>query len=228
MALGDDATAAGMDVTEDATTLASILGSEITKTRDYIAQFFTAAKAYADTKFAAVSLTWSAITGKPSTFPPSSHSHSMSDVTGLESEQAGQWNEIDNAKRGLLWADIYNRNITWTRRTVWVGDNGHLGYASSSRRHKQDIAPFDITDAQVEALQVVSYRYIAQVAAKGNDAATEVGLLAEDLEEAGLGWALFYDDEGRPEGINYELIALALIPYVHRLSARVTALENEG
>lgn len=36
------------------------------------------------------SVTWSTLTGKPSTFPPSSHSHAISEVTGLDTALAGK------------------------------------------------------------------------------------------------------------------------------------------
>ena len=35
---------------------------------------------------------WGDITGKPNTFPPSSHTHSMSDVTGLSDALTGKMN----------------------------------------------------------------------------------------------------------------------------------------
>lgn len=41
-------------------------------------------KTYFDSLYSSASVAWSNITGKPSTFPPSSHSHAISDVTGLQ------------------------------------------------------------------------------------------------------------------------------------------------
>lgn len=51
MAIGDDALAEGMDVTPDETTDANTLGTEISKTRDYIAQFFNSVKAWVTATF---------------------------------------------------------------------------------------------------------------------------------------------------------------------------------
>lgn len=53
----------------------------------------------------------------------------------------------------------------------------------------------------------------------------EMGLIAERVEDAGLGWAAFYDADGRVEGLNYEMIGIALLPVVQRLITRVAALE---
>src|SRR3546814_7862193 len=75
MALGDGAISAGMDIVdpeEDRRNGAD----EITKTRDYIAQFLNS-----------ISLTWSAITGKPSSLPPSAHGHSMGEISGPRPEE---------------------------------------------------------------------------------------------------------------------------------------------
>lgn len=68
----------------------------------------------------------------------------------------------------------------------------------------------------------------------------EVGLIAEQVLAAGLGWAVVYDEDGEVEGLHYERVALALIPAVQRLiadrdqartylealAARVAALEG--
>jgi hypothetical protein len=136
---------------------------------------------------------------------------------------SGKANQSDlvNVYDGNLSSNVYNRNITATRRGVWVSDTGVLGYSSSSERYKEDIQPYEVNDETIDALQVVSYRYIGQDA-------TEVGLIAEHLVAAGLGWAVFRDKEGHPEGINYELIGVALVPYVQRLAVRVAKLEQRS
>lgn len=79
----------------------------INKARDYIAQFFNTAvanaKAYTDQKFAAISLTWDAITGKPTEFPPSPHLHNAIGDTpsGAYFRWTGtQW--LTNALIGIL------------------------------------------------------------------------------------------------------------------------------
>lgn len=140
--------------------------------------------------------------------------------------------ELDSVRDGNLTTGVYNRNITWTRRTAWIGDNGQLGYASSSERYKKHIRPMDVTDEQVAMLVLVSFQWRAAVAA---DDRREVGLIAERLVDAGLGWAVFTDPDGRPEGINYDMIGLVLLPAVQRLIRdrdsiiqRLEALESAG
>jgi hypothetical protein len=47
-----------------------------------------------DTLWQTLSIDWAAVTGKPSSFPPSAHSHTIPDVTGLQTAL----NELDNKK----------------------------------------------------------------------------------------------------------------------------------
>lgn len=58
-------------------------------------QALAAAKAYTDAN-KVTSLPWSSITNKPSTFPPSSHTHSWSDITGAPATATRwpTWNEV--------------------------------------------------------------------------------------------------------------------------------------
>lgn len=123
---------------------------------------------------------------------------------------------INAALRGNLYPDSYNRNITGTRRAAWIQDNGQLGYASSSERYKKYVRPEDVSDETVLMLALVSFQWKAAVAI---DDRREMGLIAERLIEAGLGWACFFNPAGEPEGINYDMIGLALLPAVQRLIA---------
>lgn len=126
------------------------------------------------------------------------------------------------ARQGDLYTDPYNRVISGTRRAAWLQDDGKLGYAPSSQRYKKFIRPEDVTDEQILMLTLVSYEWKAAVA---TDDRREMGLIAERLVDAGLGWACFYSEHG-VEGINYEMVSLALLPAVQRLIARVARLED--
>jgi hypothetical protein len=237
MAIGDDAAAEGMDLVPS-TGAAGSPGKvrqgyqEINRTRDYIAQKLAAAKAYADGLFDSISLSWSNITGKPSTFPstwasvsgkpsqftPTGHTHSTDDITGLAMP-------INTIAAGGFTSSVWNRQLTSSYRTAYITNANsaptELGHTASSERYKKDITPFDITDEQVALLQLVTFRW------KTDDGHIEVGLIAERLVEAGLGWAVFYNDDDEPEGIHYERAWLALLPYVQRLAQRITALETQ-
>lgn len=128
------------------------------------------------------------------------------------------------ARQGNLYTDSYNRAISGTRRAVVIQDNGQLGYAASTERLKKYIRPEDVTDEQILMLTLVSYQWRAAVAV---DDRREMGLIAERLVEAGLGWACFFDGEGTVEGINYEMLGVALLPAVQRLIAHVHRLDDD-
>ena len=124
-----------------------------------------------------------------------------------------------NGRFGGAW----DNNITSTRRAAWIESDGTLGHTSSSRRYKKHIAPYPaLTAAQFASLRVVTFQWRNNVDPSDH---VEVGMIAEELDELGLTWAVFYDEAGRPEGIHYDRIVLAVIGYVQALDERVTALE---
>ena len=147
----------------------------------------------------------------------------IADASGPAQTTANQANSrAVAALQGNLYTDPYNRVISGTRRAAWLQDDGQLGYAPSSERYKKHIHTEDVTDDQLLMLALVSYQWRSAVAA---DDRREMGLIAERLVEAGLGWACFYGENG-VEGINYEMVSLALLPAVQRLIVRVSRLEE--
>lgn len=181
---------------------------------------------------------WGQITGKPTTFPPSGHSHvwaNISDRDNIDMHNIGarygarvsfstrveatSFVASGNGTFGGAWGN----NITSDRRAVWMQSDGTLGHTASSARYKKNVRPWDgLTDEQFAALSVVTYQWRNAVNPSDH---TEVGLIAEALDALGLTWAVFYDEQGRPDGVHYDLIVLAVIPYVQTLAARVAALE---
>ncbi len=69
----------------------------------------------------------------------------------------------------------------------------------SSRRYKTDITAADVNPEAVLGIQAKYYRLIEL----GDDGPQLFGMIAEDLHDAGLPECVIYDDEGRPDGINY-------------------------
>jgi hypothetical protein len=101
--------------------------------------------------------------------------------------------------------------------------NGSIGYVPSSLRFKQDVAAMTIDEQAVLALQLVSFRYTAAIENLGDDAPTEVGLIAEQVHDLGMTWLVDYDDEGKPFGIKYERLAFALLPVIQSFDQRLRA-----
>lgn len=136
-------------------------------------------------------------------------------------------NRITNRLAGNVTIDgefrspnAYNFDITYTRRTAWLGNDGRLGYASSSRDKKIGIRDAD-EERLARLLDVVpkSFYYRAEIARRTrlriNDGVDytperEVGLMAQDLDEADLQEFVIFDEDGNPEGIEYGMLTVAL------------------
>lgn len=132
--------------------------------------------------------------------------------------------------------NAYNFDITYTRRTAWLGNDGRLGYASSSAKKKTAIEPAD-EDRLTRLLDVVpkSFIYREEVRRRtrlrindGIDYAPprEVGLIAEELDAAGLHEFVIYGEDGEPEGIEYGMLTVALLAIARSERAARTALEQ--
>lgn len=139
---------------------------------------------------------------------------------------------------GALYVpNAYNFDITYTRRTAWWGNDGRAGYASSSRRKKTAIRPAD--ESQLLALLDVepkAFRYRAEILRRtalrinaGEDyvPAVELGLIAEELEEAGLGFFVYHDEAGTPEGIEYGMLTVALLAIARRQRDEIAEMRQD-
>lgn len=129
----------------------------------------------------------------------------------------------------------YGFDITYTRRAAWLGNDGRLGYASSSADKKVAITEADIDPAAVLKLAPREFYYREEIRRRtrlrineGADyrPAREVGLLAHELDELGLGWLVYHDEQGNAEGIEYSMLAVALLAVVRDQDARISALEG--
>jgi len=129
----------------------------------------------------------------------------------------------------------YDNEITYGRLTAWVGNDGRLGWASSSRTRKDNIEPAQIDPLAVLAIQPVVFNYKAELEKRAEDpdydVALEFGAIAEDLDELGLSVVVDYDADGSPRGINYQMLSLLAVEAAKHiwsehqsLEARVTAL----
>jgi len=175
---GDQAAAAGMDIVPG-TAKRSLGYDEINKTRDYIAQFFNS-----------ITLTWSAITGKPSTFPPSPHTHQantlpttgsnvQADIDYLNSRisavDGGKVNRIGDTITGHLY--LPNSSAATSGYTVaYINNDGRVSRGASSEQYKDDIQLIDPASLGEIFPGLYSFRMV------GSDQ-VHVGWIAERLAE---------------------------------------------
>lgn len=124
-----------------------------------------------------------------------------------------------------------------TGRTVIVNSNDTLGTTTSSRRYKENIVPYSDPDNKILTVGAMKFDYKRSVleedAPPEDTWKNQFGMIAEDLHDAGLGHLVFYNDEGQPDAIRYEVVAVELLEVVKKqqsaidtLIARVDALEG--
>lgn len=89
----------------------------------------------------------------------------------------------------------------------------------SSIRYKKDVVGIESTSDRVELLKPVRYKKI-------ENEVEEIGLIAEDVAEL-FPEVVKYDNEGRPDGVNYSRLSVILLKAVQELTERVNNLENK-
>jgi hypothetical protein len=115
-------------------------------------------------------------------------------------------------------------DYAWSVVLFSVGSDGNLSVSgtiteNSSIRYKKDIVDIESTSSKVQLLRPVKYKKI-------RDESEEIGLIAEDVAEL-FPEVVKYDDEGRPDGVNYSRLSVILLKAVQELTERVNKLENK-
>ena len=156
----------------------------------------------------------------------------------------------DSSGSRVTSAAIYARKYGSGHPLMRITSVGNIGTDSSARRFKVDEQAM-ATEEYADNLLSVPYKswvskedqrlyeeYLAfreespigPVPQALGDAPQEapvrdIGLVAEDLEDAGVGEFVQYDSFGQTQGVAYDRIAAALIPIVRELRDRIEALE---
>lgn len=125
---------------------------------------------------------------------------------------------------GVNSTGVYGNLVsTGAYRVQYINVSGAMGYVPSSRQFKQDIQTAPSADEAMLAMRVVTFRYKQAVEEIGEDAALEWGVIAEEMHDLGLTWLVDYDADGKPEGVKYERLVLAVIPVVQDHERRLVA-----
>jgi hypothetical protein len=127
---------------------------------------------------------------------------------------------------------IPNTTTATTNSARWVlisGSTYGLRRDSSTRRVKTNIVQADEgVLAAAKRLRAVHFEPLEKDE-DGNLRGTgqlTLGLIAEEIEEAGLGCAVTYDAEGLPDGYDERVLLAAMIHHISDLEARLAALEG--
>ena len=121
----------------------------------------------------------------------------------------------------LTCLGVYN-NAAAATNAVNVNSSGVVYRSTSSRKYKEEILDADFGLADVLKLRPITY------ASKNKDISGDRrfgGLIAEEVDEAGLGIFVEYADDGSPDNVHYGNMVSLAFKAIQELSAKVTALE---
>lgn len=126
------------------------------------------------------------------------------------------------------------RQTTSAGANVFVAPDGALIRSSSARKYKTDIQDAD-NDYGAKLIEFAPQKWIDKVEKKRYEEDPEnnkkpgyyYGLIADDLDAAGLDMLVNYGSEGEVEGINYDRLAVALLPVIKSLKDQVAILKEQ-
>jgi hypothetical protein len=139
----------------------------------------------------------------------------------------------NNTTTPLIWGDFsteelrINGTLKVTNLPVgdyhnvqWDASTKQFYYDISSQRYKENIS--ELTDDFSKLLKLAPKTYTRP----GKPERQEIGYIAEELDAAGLNKLVWYNEEGKPEGINYEKIILYTNENVKLLKQENEELKN--
>lgn len=138
------------------------------------------------------------------------------------------WGVLTPNRGGTGTGNAYNHLFTsgqW--RAVWALSNGTMGTAQSIRAVKTDIVDAD-DYIPVDALRKVKwciYRMKNDKNLNLDDSQPMVGMIADDMDENGLGFFCEYDADGSLVGINYPMLGVAALRLAQQVADEVDALK---
>lgn len=142
--------------------------------------------------------------------------------------QEWNWGVLTPNRGGTGTGNAYNNLFTsgqW--RAAWILSDGTMGTAQSIRAVKTDIVDAD-DYIPVDALRKVKwciYRMKDDKNLNLDDAQPRVGMIADDMDENGLGFFCEYNDDGTLMGINYPMLGVAALRLAQQVADELDALK---
>jgi hypothetical protein len=119
-------------------------------------------------------------------------------------------------------AQTYNNDMGGTTRAMRVSTTGLYGYASSTRRRKEQIENYSIDSNALLNLPIKKFKY------KNDESGVQqYGFIAEDAQELGLDELIQYDSTGVPDYFAYETLPIFLLQLIQELKAEIDQLKGE-
>lgn len=156
------------------------------------------------------------------------------DFESLTTEQnqadAGEANVVVPAHGGTGVRNAFDNPLSLNpRKTVYCLYDGTLGSDCSSTCSVTNVRDAD-EFVPVDALRQVKWRVYwleDDLNLKLDDAQPAIGLIAEDLDGAGLGFFCEYDGDGNPTGIDYPKLSVAALRLAQQAMDEVDGLRDE-
>lgn len=134
----------------------------------------------------------------------------------------------DHGGTGVRNAYVNTLSLT-PQKPVYCLYDGTLGCDCSTADSTVDAGDAD-GFVSVDALRRVGWRVYwlkDDLNQKLDDAQPVVGLLAEDLDKAGLGFFCEYDSDGNPSGVDYSRLSVAVLRLAQQAMDEVDELRSE-
>lgn len=121
-----------------------------------------------------------------------------------------------NVQTTALSANVNTSNATY---------NGYLARSTSSRKYKTNIRklPPVFSGELLMKLEPVLFNSLCEIDPKDVD---YVGFIAEDLYDLGASPFLFYDESGKPDGVQYDRLVVSLVSAYQEMERRLKKLEE--
>ncbi|AYN57880.1 tail protein [Arthrobacter phage Faja] len=183
--------------------------------------------------------TWASVSGKPSTFPPSSHNHPGGDITSAVANATNATEATHAAQADGSEYGFTNNVAGTTFYALWVGNDGgfHFGRNTSSIKYKENVRDAPVGDAVMNLRPVVYDRKPTFKYPELEDgtrcegppqmfegAKNELGLIAEEVDPFLPDIVTRYG--GEIDGVRYDLLGVALLPVVQQQQRDIEDLKT--
>lgn len=152
-------------------------------------------------------------------------------TTKQNQADAGEANAVVvPAHGGTGSRDAYDNLLSLTpRKTVYCLYDGTLGSDCSSMSSVTNVSDAD-EFVPLDALRQLKWKVYFlndDLNLKLDDAQPVIGLMAEDLDDAGFGFFCEYDGDGNPTGVDYPKLSVAALRLAQQAMDEIDGLKDE-
>jgi hypothetical protein len=151
----------------------------------------------------------------------------------IDSFDAGDYMRVGRASstggfRVKVSEALYDVTSSQDKRNVAVNDSNILVTTNlSSIRYKTNVNKLNIDYKKILKLEPVSFLYKKEFLLEGDDETIlQYGLIAEEVEKAGLESLVQYNNQNEPKGVDYDRLPVYLLLVCKELQLKIEELES--